>query len=99
MRTRNSPKTALEACSDSPTLARLTALSAESMHYLNLIQVLIPEKMRCLIQAGPIDNGIWCLIIKNAGAAAKIKNLAPIILTTLKENGCNVSQLRIKVEN
>ena len=86
-----------QASQESPTLARLTALTRDSSARLKAIEGLIPPLLRPAVQAGPIEGGSWCLLVKNNAAAAKVRQLLPAIAAHLRSKGWNVASIRIKV--
>ena len=87
-----------QASADSPTLARLTALTRDSSDRLKAIEMLIPATLRPAIQAGPIDGDSWCLLVKSNAAAAKIRQLLPALQAHLRSRGWEVNSIRLKVQ-
>lgn len=87
-----------QASQESPTLARLTALTRESTERLKAIETLIPAGLRTTIQAGPIDGDSWCLLVKSNSAAAKLRQLAPALQAHLRSRGWEVNAIRLKVQ-
>lgn len=87
-----------QASQESPTLARLTALTRESSERLRAIEALIPVGLRPTIQAGPIDGDSWCLLVKSNSAAAKLRQLAPALQAHLRSRGWEVNAIRLKVQ-
>jgi hypothetical protein len=79
-------------------LARLTELSRDSVARLNAVQALIPSALRASIKAGPIDGPVWCLILDNNAAAAKIRQLLPALESHLRVKGWEVNSIRLKVQ-
>jgi len=97
MNRRHHPVTLLQATQDSPTLARLTALSDESVARLGAIQSLIPASLRGAVHAGPIEGPVWCLVLDNNAAAAKIRQLLPALEAHLRSKGWALDSIRLKV--
>jgi hypothetical protein len=95
---RFSPVTLQEATQNSPTLARLTELSRDSVARLKAIESLIPEPLRKTLTAGPIEGDEWCLIVSGNAAAAKIRQLQPSLLAHLRTKGWAVQSIRLKVQ-
>jgi len=87
-----------QASQESPTLARLTALTRDSSERLKAIEALIPTGLRATIQAGPIDGDSWCLLVKSNSAAAKLRQLAPALQAHLRSRGWEVNAIRLKVQ-
>lgn len=98
MNRRQHPVTLLQATQDSPTLARLTALSRDSGARLKAIEALIPASLRPGIKAGPIDGPQWCLLLDNNATAAKIRQLLPALESHLRSKGWEVNSIRLKVQ-
>ena len=90
--------TILQATQESPALARLSELSAESVARLKSVESMIPAVLRTAIKAGPIDGPNWCLIVNSNAAAAKIRQLLPAMQAHLRAKGWQVSAIRLKVQ-
>ena len=86
-----------QAAGNSPSLARLTELVQESSDRLKAIESLLPEALRSSVQAGPIDGETWCLLVNGNAAAAKIRQLLPLIQTRLIGKGWKVTSIRLKI--
>ena len=54
--------------------------------------------MRRHVKAGPIEEAEWCLLVGNAAASTKLRQLLPTLLLTLAREGSQVSAIRIKVQ-
>jgi len=97
MNRRHHAVSLLQATQDSPTLARLTALSDDSVARLQAIQSLIPAPLRPAVHAGPIEGPVWCLVLDNNAAAAKIRQLLPALQAHLRSKGWALDSIRLKV--
>ncbi|MDF1485476.1 DciA family protein [Ramlibacter sp. H39-3-26] len=97
-RTR-SPVTLIQASQASPALARLTELVRDSNSRLQSVQPLVPRGLHQAIQAGPIEGNTWCLLVSNAAAAAKLRQLLPTLEAHLRSRGWEVNAIRIKVQS
>jgi hypothetical protein len=86
-----------EAVGNSPTLARLAELVGDSNARLKAIEPLIPEALRPAVKAGPIEDETWCLLVSSNAAAAKIRQLVPLLQTRLLERGWKVTSIRLKI--
>ena len=87
-----------QASQESPTLAKLTALTQESSARLKAIEGLIPPLLRPAIQAGPIEGACWCLLVRSNAAAAKVRQLLPAFEAHLRSRGWEVNSIRLKVQ-
>jgi hypothetical protein len=98
MTRRHHAVTLQQASQDSPSLARLTALTRESSDRLKAIEALIPIGLRSTIQAGPIEGDSWCLLVRSNASAAKLRNLLPALQAHLRSRGWEVNAIRLKVQ-
>ncbi len=98
MTRRNHSVTLLQATQESPTLARLTELSQDSLARLRAVEPMIPAVLRSALKAGPIDGANWCLIVNSSAAAAKIRQLLPAMEAHLRSKGWQISAIRLKVQ-
>lgn len=98
MNRRHQSVTLLQASQDSPTLARLTELARDSDARLKAIEQLIPASLRPAVKAGPIEGPVWCLILNNNAAAAKIRQILPALAAHLRVKGWEVNSIRLKVQ-
>ena len=87
----------LQATQESPTLARLADLAADSNARLKAIQMLIPSTLRSTVQAGPVEGSAWCLLVGSAAAAAKLRQLLPALEAHLRSHGWEGASIRLKV--
>ncbi len=90
--------TALQASRESPTLARLSDLAAESSARLKSLDTVIPRALRKAIQAGPIEGDEWCLLLDNNAVAAKVRQLLPAMQAHLRSKGWEINSIRLKVQ-
>jgi hypothetical protein len=77
MNTHRSSFTLLQASQNNPGLARLMALQKDSQDRLQAIQQLIPPNLRSSVLGGPLEDGIWCLLLANTTMSAKMRQLLP----------------------
>jgi hypothetical protein len=88
---------AVHALQNAPNLASLARLADQSAKYLKAVTPLIPVGMRAGVQAGPIQDGQWCLLVANSAVAAKLRQLVPALAAHLRTHGHNVQEIRIKI--
>ncbi|MDB5930113.1 MAG: hypothetical protein JWR60_1820 [Polaromonas sp.] len=86
-----------QALGDSPSLARLSERVRDSNQRFHAIEALIPTGLRAAIKAGPVDGEIWCLLVSSNAAAAKIRQLIPLMQASLIRQGWQVASIRLKI--
>ena len=85
-----------QAAEESPTLARLAQLARDSGERLKAIESSIPPALRSAIRPGPIEGTTWCLLVEGSAAAAKLRQLLPVLLAKLNRLGWEVTSIRLK---
>ena len=93
------PFTLQQAAEGSPTLASLIARARDSGDRLRAVEGLIPPAMRPAVQAGPAEGDVWCLLVNGSAAAAKLRQLSPMLVSRLRSKGWDVNTIRIKVQS
>ena len=88
----------MQAAEEAPTLARLAELVRESGERLKAIESLIPATLLPAVKPGPIDGTTWCLLVGSSAAAAKLKQLLPVLQTRLRDRGWEVNSIRVRVQ-
>ena len=88
-----------QAAQESPSLARLVDRVQASSHRLQAIRGMLPAPLRGSVQAGPIEDGQWCLLVSSNAVAAKLRQFVPALQMQLESSGLPVASIRIKVRN
>ncbi len=88
--------TVLQAIAESNTLASLMRRMDQSKLCLTLILQRIPLGLHTSVAAGPLTDGVWCLLINNASAVAKLKQLSPLMLSAIRSGGVDIKDIRFK---
>lgn len=86
-----------DALRDSAALTRLRERLDDSRRRFVAIQDLLPPSLRALVQPGPVDDAGWTLLAANGAAAAKLRQLQPLLLRRLGEHGWAPLPLRVRV--
>lgn len=86
-----------QAVENSPALGRLAELVKDSSARLDAIKYLIPTALHSAVKAGPIDGQTWCLLVNGNSAAAKLRQLIPLLLSRLTTLGWEVTSIRLKI--
>jgi hypothetical protein len=97
MNRRHHPVPVLQAAQEAPSLARLAQLARESGERLKAIQSCIPAPLRASLRPGPIDGTTWCLLVDSSAAAAKLRQLLPVLQSRLNSSGYQVTSIRLKL--
>lgn len=82
---------------EAPHLARIADLIKLSNSMLSAVENLLPMGIRKNVQAGPLDDGTWCLFVENNSVAAKLRQLQPTLEAHLRTKGWDIQSIRIKV--
>jgi hypothetical protein len=88
-----------QAAQESPTLSLLMGRVRESAERLKAIRSILPAPLRASVQAGPIEEGCWCLLVSSNAVAAKVRQLLPALQAHLSSQGLSVQSIRLKVQN
>jgi hypothetical protein len=86
----------LQAIAESNTLSGLLGRMALSKICLDIVLKNIPLGLHTSIAAGPLADGEWCVLISNASAVAKLKQLEPILLAAIQAQDVDVQSIRFK---
>jgi hypothetical protein len=87
-----------QALKDSEPLHGLLKRVAESRSRLESIQSLLPVGLRSSVRAGPLDDSTWMLLVDNAAAAAKLRQLLPHVVARLLEAGWAGPEPKVKIQ-
>ena len=68
-----------------------------SRERLAALAVVLPSGLREGTRAGPLDESAWVLLVDNAAAAAKLRQMLPALQTALDAQGLGQPAMRIKI--
>ena len=88
-----------QAAQESPTFALLANRIQASTQRMQTIRSLLPAPLRTSVQAGPIEDGQWCLLVSSNAVAAKLRQFVPALQAHLQSKGMPVNAIRIKVQS
>jgi hypothetical protein len=86
-----------DALDASPAMRHLSALVNQSNKRLNSISHLLPKHAKGSIQAGPINDEEWSLLVANAALSAKLRQMLPDLEQELLSCGWPARKIRIKI--
>ena len=98
MQRRHHPIPLQQAVQESPTFALLASRVRDSSERLQAVRGLLSAPLRASVQAGPIEEGQWCLLVSSNAVAAKLRQLVPALHAHLNTQGLGVQSIRIKVQ-
>ena len=88
-----------QAAQESPSLARLVDRVQASSQRLQAIRSVLPGPLRASVQAGPLEDGQWCLLVSSNAVAAKLRQTLPALCAHLRTKGWEVNTIRVKVKS
>jgi hypothetical protein len=83
------------------TLPELQALNREIRQLMVLQSVLaeaLPENLAASATVASMNAGELILFADNGAVAAKLRQITPRILTSLRQRGCEITGIRLKVQ-
>ncbi|MEO5697944.1 MAG: DciA family protein [Burkholderiaceae bacterium] len=86
-----------QALHQSVPLARLKQRMQESNARFEAIRPSVPAALAAHVRPGPIDDDGWSLLAANAGVAAKLRQLQPLLEDAMRQRGWQVTKIRVKV--
>lgn len=86
-----------QAAQESSSLARLADRVQASSQRMQAVRGLLPAPLRASVQAGPFEEGQWCLLVNSNAVSAKLRQLLPELQMHLATCGLPVAGIRIKV--
>ena len=86
-----------DALRNSESLARLAQRLRESRRRFECIETLLPSALAAQAEAGPLDEHGWTLLALTPAAAAKLRQLVPLIEARLTEQGFGSLAIRVRV--
>ena len=87
-----------DALQGSEPLARLAERLKESRRRFECIEALLPPLLAAQALPGPVDAHGWTLLAHTPAVAAKLRQLVPLFVARLSEQGFTDLPLRVKVQ-
>lgn len=96
--TRHHQAVSLEqAAGEAPALGSLLQRIQHLQACARCIETAIPPAMRAHIHYGAVENGEWCILVNNPAVAAKARQLIPIWIKRLQNDGMEVTSIRLRL--
>ena len=86
------------ALRNNETLGSLLQRLQQSRQRLECIAPLLPAPLQGAVQAGPLDEAGWSLLVANAAAAAKLRQMLPELAAELLAQGWPELPIRLRVQ-
>lgn len=87
-----------QALQGNASLAGLLARVQASRDRLALVLPLLPPELAPLLRAGPLDDKAWLLLADNSAAAAKLRQMMPLLQQALTERGWGDPPAKVRVQ-
>jgi hypothetical protein len=85
------------ALSRSEPLGRLMQRLQESNDCLDAVRALLPAGLADEVRAGPLDEKGWTLLVSGSAAAAKLRQMMPLIEAQLLAHRNKALVVRVKI--
>jgi hypothetical protein len=69
----------------------------DSAARLQSVRPLLPPALQKCVKAGPVEHGVWCLVVDNNAVASKVRQLLPALVAHLRTKGWDIAEIRVKV--
>ena len=97
MQRRHHPVSLEQAAEEAPVLSQLMQKTQLSQ-CAQTIAELVPPPLRSHLAYGQIDQGEWCVLVQSNAAAAKVRQLLPLWLERLQQQGLDVQRIRLRLQ-
>jgi hypothetical protein len=87
---------ALEQCEP---LLRLQQRLAAAHARMDAVRPLLPPGLVPFVKPGPVDENSWTLLATGPAVAAKLRQLRPLMEDALRQQGCESSPIKIRVQS
>jgi hypothetical protein len=87
--------TALDRCEP---LGLLLRRLHEARAHFDTVAPLLPPGLRADVRPGPVEDGVWTLLAAHNPAAAKLRQLSPLLLQRLQQAGWQGTAIKVRVQ-
>jgi hypothetical protein len=92
------PRHVRSALQESSVLGALLARRRAVEELWRMVAPILPAALAQGVKPGTLQDGTWTLLANHAATAAKLRQLAPQVLESLKGSGANVLSVEVRVE-
>jgi hypothetical protein len=90
-------RTSAEAIHDHPTLSSLLRSWQQAQQAMTLVRPVLGDALASQLRAGPWDGGHWVLLADHGQAAAKVRQMLPLLTARLAAEGLGEVTVKVKV--
>ena len=90
-------RTSAQAIQDHPTLAGLLQSWQLAQQGMALVRPVLGDALASQLRAGPWDGGQWVLLADHGQAAAKVRQMLPLLSARLADEGLGEVTVKVKV--
>lgn len=87
---------ALEQCEP---LLRLQQRLADAHAHMEAIRLLLPSGLANFVKPGPVEDSGWTLFATGPAVAAKLRQMQPLLEAALRQQGFQVSSIKVRVQS
>lgn len=98
MQRRHHPISLEQAVEEAPVLSQLMQKTRLSQQCAQSIADLVPAPLQARLAYGQIEQGEWCILVQGNAVAAKVRQLLPLWLNRLQQQGLGVQKIRLRVQ-
>lgn len=89
---------AAQAAMGADVLGQLVRQAQQAQACLRELRSVLPPALLSQVQSGPIDGGLWTLLVGHPAAAAKIRQFLPALAAHVRTKGWPVERIEVKVQ-
>ncbi len=92
------PRHVRSALQESSVLGALLARRRAVEELWRMVAPILPAALAQGVKPGTLQDGTWTLLANHAATAAKLRQLAPQVLESLRGSGTHVRSVEVRVE-
>lgn len=89
---------AAQAAMGTGMLGQLVRQAQDAQACLKELRSVLPPALLAQVQSGPIEGGLWTLLVAHPAAAAKIRQFVPALAAHVRTKGWPVQRIDVKVQ-